>query len=336
MEIQDQIQIEAAPAKLDVNFDQLHAALQERLGQYETVVSADGVKEAKKTATEINQLKQELARRRKEAADEAKKPIAEFEGRMKELESECESARQGILDQVKQYEDQEREKARTAIHEAREAYWQEYEVAEEHRRAEMDDLVKLTSLTQKGALTKATDETLEARVKEDRARQDKVEKRLLELENRSYRAGLAAPLSRDHVAQHLEADDETYEAELQRILDAEVEREKQATERRRQEWEREQAQDQQRQQEEQARQERMGKEAGGFPEVGEAQEASGTPDPDDDGKVTWTVNATFEIRVKPGVSQEAIEAQGRKVFEDAGIKTLQAVNATPKKGKEAA
>ena len=54
MEIQEQIQIETAPATLEVNFEQLQAALQELLGQYETVVSEDGVKDAKASATEIN------------------------------------------------------------------------------------------------------------------------------------------------------------------------------------------------------------------------------------------------------------------------------------------
>ena len=348
--IQNLVQVEATPAHLDVNFEQLRGAVRERLEQFETVVSADGVKDAKASATQLNKLKQELARRRKEAADEAKKPIQEFESSMKDIEGEVESARQQLLEQVRAYEAEVEEQARQAIEAERQRLWDEAGVEEYNRRATMDDLVKQSALTANGKLTKATREALEARAKADKDRQDMVEKRLLELENRSYRAGLAAPLTRDHVEQWLEADDETYEANLQRILDAEVERERQATERRRKEWEREQEQQRQRQEEERARQERVSqteKEADqrDFPPEpdiapGESSEAPGesttaepvTPEPDDNGQVTWTITATFTTSVAAGVSKEALEAETRRVLEeDAGVTTLVTVTAVPTK-----
>jgi hypothetical protein len=48
------------------------------------------------------------------------------------------------------------------------------------------------------------------------------------------------------------------------------------------------------------------------------------------------VTATFELRVKPGVSKEAIEAEARNMFERAGVKTLASVEAVPAKQWEAA
>ncbi|WP_018935687.1 MULTISPECIES: DUF1351 domain-containing protein [unclassified Thioalkalivibrio] len=324
MEMQNLIRIETQPAVLDLNFEQLEKALDERLAQYETVVTEDGVKDAKAAATEINKLKGELASRRKAAADEAKAPIAAFEKQIKTLESKCEDARQGILGQVQKYEDQVREEAREMLSALRADGWDELEVEDHHQRAEIEDLVKVTAVTAKGNLAKGPRETLEARVREDKARQDKVRMRLLELENASYRAGLSAPLTQGHVHRVLESDDATYSAELQRILEAELQREQVARQREQERQERQAA----------AAEATRANRPDASPINSEPQQHTApmdtteqhTPDPppreSSPGKHAVTVVGTFETEVPPGVSDEQLESALRKKMESAGITSL--------------
>ncbi|TQE98645.1 MAG: DUF1351 domain-containing protein [Spiribacter salinus] len=313
MEMQNLIRIDTQPAVLDVNLEQLEKALDERLAQYETVVTEDGLKDAKATATEINKLRGELASRRKAAADEAKAPIVAFEQQIKALESKCEDTRQGILSQVQQYESQVREQARDMLHELRAELWDDFGVEEHHQRAEYEDLVNLSAVTSTGKLAKAPRETLQARVREDEARQDKVRRRLLELENASYRAGLSAPLTQDHVHRVLEADDDTYESEVNRILEAELKREQVARQR------------------EQERQEREATAKAPEPQAAPAQdpEPKTAPEPEPrkaaPGKQAITVTATFHIEVSDTATDEQVESALRGKMKAAGFNSLASV-----------
>jgi hypothetical protein len=118
-------------------------------------------------------------------------------------------------------------------------FWAELDVAEEFRQAEFDDLVMVSAVTKAGSLAGKQKTILQNRCRDDRRIQDRTERRLLELENASLRAGLSAPLTRDHVEHFLFADDERYSRELERILTAEVQRQEEAEKRMRERIERE-------------------------------------------------------------------------------------------------
>ncbi|MCG5533142.1 DUF1351 domain-containing protein [Halorhodospira sp. 9621] len=335
--MQKMIEIQAQPGLIQVNYEQLEAALAERLEQYRQVVSPDGVKAAKAQATEINALKKTLAERRRNAADEARQPITEFERQMKALEQRCEEARQDLLEQVRQYEDQTRERARALLESLRDELWQSEGVTPDYRTADYEDPILLSSVTPKGALTKAAREKLHERVREDRNREQMVTTRLLELEARSYREGLHAPLTREHVEHVLTAAEDEYETALRKILDRELERQEQAARRQREQWEREQAQQARRERgaelERTVRDEARAHEAaqaGESPQpTNPAPEPQAPPAPTENGKVRYSVLATFYIEVSPRVKRAAIEAECRRVMERAGVTTLQSVQALP-------
>lgn len=246
--MQELIAVESRPAVLDVNFQEMKAHLQRELKKYDVVVTHDTVGDAKKLATELNQTANVIDQRRKDEVAQVSEPIRAFDANMRELVTLCKDGRQKILDQVKRFEDEARRRVSDLLHVHRDRLWAEYKVQPEFRNANYDDLVLLTSMTAKGNLAKSAADKLEAYVRDDKEVQDRTGMRLLELENRSYKAGLSAPLTRDHVHRFLQADDETYERELLRILDAEILREEQAQQRMREQIEREQ-----RQQEEAAR-----------------------------------------------------------------------------------
>ncbi|WP_272962292.1 DUF1351 domain-containing protein [Alcanivorax jadensis] len=331
---QELISISNQPAVIDVNFEELKAALAKDLEKYDVVVTAETVSGAKKLASELNATKNVISQRRKDEVAKASEPVRQFDQQMKDLASMCEDGRQNILGQVKVFEDETRDLAASLLAALLAKLNDEHGVEHEFRKAQFGDLVKLSAVTAKGNLTAAASKDLDARVRDDKAMQDRTKMRLLELENKSHMAGLAAPLTRDHVQHFLFADDDQYSAELQRILDAEVERQQVAERRQREQMEREQRQREEAQRNEEERQERMAQQEQS-PESEPAPEPRQEPakfDPpkdhapvNDNGRVDCTVTCTFSTEVATGVSAEAIEAELRKVMARAGITTLASV-----------
>lgn len=364
--MQELIYVSAVPAKLAVNFDELKKHLERELERYAVVVTVDTVADAKKLATELNKTAGVIDTRRKDEVAKVSGPIKAFDAQMKELVELCKGGRQKILDQVKRFEDETRAALGELLHKRRAELWAELGVDGEFQRAETGDLILLTGITAKGNLAAAVAAKLEARVRDDKALQDRTKMRLLELENQSYKAGLAAPLSRDHVEPFLFADDASYGAELNRILDAEKRREAEAEARMRERLEREARQKAQQEQAEQERAERLEREARAAEERARAEEerkqreaaamerharaietvdaarsagrvqtwseeeAPFGDEEDADGHVSWTVTATFETSAAHGVLPAEIEAELMRVLAAAGVRTLVAVRAVRK------
>lgn len=356
--LHDIISIEQRPAVLDVNFEALKSHLSERLKKYEIVVTEDTVSGARALATELNKTAQEIDRRRKAEVAAVSEPIKQFDARMKELVTMCKDGRQKIQDQIQKFEEETRKRCEELLRETRDTMWADEGVEDEFKRAEYDDLVKVGNVTGKGKLTRKTAGALLNRVKDDRALQDRTKMRLMALENASYRAGLSAPLTRDHVAHFLFAPDETYEAELKRILDAEVERQREAERAMRAKMEREERERRERE-EAQAREDERRQQAATAP-AGGAEASAPTPSAEQPapapqaasesgekpevpptstqspptstqepppGKVAWTIYARFEIAVSPRVEREAIEEKLKKMLADAGITSLKHLQA---------
>lgn len=352
--------IESQPAVLTVNFEEVRAALEKRVAQYDIVVTADSVADAKKLATDLNKQKGEIEAKRKAAVAEVSAPIKGFDDQMKTLSGLFEEGRQKILVQVQRFEDESRETAKALLIELRTKLWDASNVDEEFRRAECEDLgEKLTALTKAGNLSSSATGPLEQRVAADKALQDRTKMRLMDLENRSYKAGLKAPLSRDHVEHFLFAEDDAYETSIERILTTEVARQEQIEQQERDRAERQRRMDEaaerRRAEEEAERQAKADQEAkhraglgqdaardsGPIPRTTEEleQEAppSGvrtedpapyheTPKPPADGKTAWRVTCTFDLQVSSRIQPSAIEAELRRVLKEAGISTLTSVS----------
>jgi|SRR5690625_700501 len=325
MELQNEIVIQNTPALVSVNFDQLRDHLEQELERYRVVVTADTLAGAKKLATELNSTKKLIDDRRKAEVAKASEPIKQFDERMKELVLMCAKGRQDILDQVKRFEDETREICRALLMSHRESMFKKHGVAEEFQRTEnqstIEDLVKISHVTAKGALTKAAKDTVEQRVMEDAALQAKIERRLLELENRSYKAGLSAPLQRGHVEAFLFADDDHYQASLEQMISVEVERQEQAEAALR----RKVAKENQRAE---APAQQASEQTPANPVRDDvsiayaAPERAATPPPAP-GKAQYLVRCQFEVEVPDSLTVEAIEAELRRVMEKAGLgKTL--------------
>ena len=226
--MKDIIVISNQPAALDVNFEAVKAHLSQELQKYDVVVTSDTLKDAKTLATELNQTRQQFEKRRKEEVAKASEPVKAFDEKMKELSKMCQDGRTKILSQVEKFEDETRAVVQKLLAELRDQLRDDANVLPEFHKAEFDDLAVVSNLTGTGKLTKKAIDTLTSRVKEEKAMQDQTRMRLVELENQSYKAGLSAPLTRDHVAHFLFTTEEAYQAELERIIGAELKRQERA------------------------------------------------------------------------------------------------------------
>lgn len=244
------------PAVVEVNFEELRESLERDLEKYRVVVTAETVKDAKTLATELRKTKKVIADRRKAEVAKASEPVKAFDEQMKQLEKMIDAGVDDLKVQVDRFEDETREQVREKLTALRSELWSDFAVEQEFQRAELDDLVIVSNLTQKGNLTAKARDDIKARVQADKGLQDQTRLRLAELESESYRAGLAAPLSRDHVEHFLFADDERYRSELDRILEAEVRRQEQAEQRERDRIERQRVAEERAERERQERQER--------------------------------------------------------------------------------
>ena len=324
MEMQELICIEAKPAVMSVNFDELKTSLGKELEKYDVVVTADTVADAKKLATQLNANKKVIDDRRKAEVANASVPVKAFDAKMKELVAMCVDGRQKLVDQIKKFEDETRAKCLAILKVEVEAEWNKHGVEGEFRQAEIDDIAqKVSSLTAGGKLTKGAAKELERRVLENKMLQDCTHRRLLELENRSHRADLAAPLTRDHVAHFLFEDEETYNENLSRLISAEVERQRQAEARAiKREDDRKAAEQQARPQE--APQEPPPTPASEYPDTPPKADTA-EEKPVADGLVAHCVSCTFEINVPPSVTAAMIEADLRQIMKKAGINSLSSV-----------
>lgn len=315
---QELVKIDIQPALVEINYQEVKSQLREHLRQYDVVVTAETLKESKELATNINKQRQAMKKRFKEAIAKASAPIQDLESKVNELDAMQEEVRQKLLRQVAVYEDETRQAAERMLITLRAELWDKHDIEGPYRTASIKDLIKISSVTDKGNLTKAARDTLGARVNEDKALQDQTTIRLLELENRSYRAGLTAPLAREHVVAFLWAPPEQYEAKLQALLDAEVKRQEEINRQMRLKHANEQADLAEAQPKEE-------------PAEKSAEELPMEPperDPDQDGKVARRVVATFEVQVDQRVKSEDIEAELRKRLKDADISTLTSIEVT--------
>ena len=208
------ITIESQPALFTADFAAAKKSLSRKLKKYNIVVTADTVKGAKELATELNGIANGIGKKGKVAVDEVSVPIVDFKANIKELIALCQTGREDILKQVKVFEDKTREELLLLLDGLRGSLWHDNEVKDEFQAANIAELVILSNITGKGNLTSKAIDTVTARVNEDKQKQTEIAIRLLELENKCFRAGLKVPLERVHVEAFLFADAKDYETRL--------------------------------------------------------------------------------------------------------------------------
>lgn len=313
------IKINSTPAMFTADFEKAEEILSAELKKYDVVVTIDTVKDAKSLATELNKMATDINSNRIAAVKTVSAPIREFEEKMKLLSQKCKDGRESILTQVRAFEVETEKEVERLLTKLREDLFIEVEVSDEFKRAEFDDLIRVSNITEKGKLGKRARDALTSRVRDDKALQDKTGLRLLQLENTCFKAGLKVPLERVHVEAFLFADDEVYKTRLDSMIYVEVKRQEKAEEKVR----------------EQVKKETPAPiiETGGtyekeyvssFPEVKDEPVVAASV-AQSAGNVVRVVVATFEIEVPESIPDERITNKLTKMLTDAGITSMTSI-----------
>lgn len=224
-----QLQVNVTPAKIETNIEPLRLALIEKIdNQSKTVITLENLQEGKELAATINKTKSLLESERKRITKEACVDVDKFIEAAKGLEKICDAGYRTVKDQTDKFDLAKKSEHLQIIKGALAATWEAAGIEPEFRRATVDDLATLTAVTPKGSLTKATKTALDSRVAEDKSLQDRTNMRLVLLENQSLKAGLVAPLDRNHVAAFLFAPDDAYQKRLDAIIQSEIQRQQAA------------------------------------------------------------------------------------------------------------
>ncbi len=116
MEFQIITDLSALPQTIDFNFEAMKAELDTKLEHYRNlVVTEDSIKGAKEDRAALNKLSAAIDARRKEIKAQCLAPYSDFEVKCKELTGMIGQASRSIDQQVKAFEEQEKQEKRQAI-----------------------------------------------------------------------------------------------------------------------------------------------------------------------------------------------------------------------------
>lgn len=215
------LDIQSTLPTITTNFESIKTSLEVQLSKYDLIVQADDVQVAKKAATKINKVKNNIAKLRKEKVMELSKPINDFNSDAKELEKMCEDTRQKLLTQVSKFEDEKRKECLTFLKAELNSQYEKLGLNEEFRDIDVSDLAIVSNLNKSGISKKAKDE-IEARILKNLDFQKTIENRLLELKGYCLEKGLQAPLTKENIELFLYSDDNTYYGKLDKLIDSEI------------------------------------------------------------------------------------------------------------------
>jgi len=94
-----------------------------------------------------------------------------------------------------------------------------------------DDLIKLSAITPKGSITATAKKALDAIASNNLTRQIVINNRIIEIENRSLRAEINPPLTKNHLGDALYANDKTFNHTLDQLVNTEIDRRKEMEQR---------------------------------------------------------------------------------------------------------
>jgi len=281
------------PAILKLDFEAIRVGLQVKLDKYDVVVTSDTLKDAKELGTKLNKTAGFIDDKRKELVAEASTDIKDFDAEMRGLTSMCKVGRTKLLDQIKVFEDETRDKVRVLLKSMLGVAYDQAQMAVEFMTVDIEDLVILSNLTAKGHLTAKAKQAISDRVAACKERERLVEKRLLELEALCYKKGLKSPLTRTHIDHFLMDDQSAYDTRLLTLIDVELDRQSKA-------------------------------EAQAVETEGNVQESKQrvkkVAQPKKDGRQNWEVVVKFDIETADTAGKEAIRSKLMARLLEAGFK----------------
>lgn len=193
--------------------------------EFSFIVTADNLKFAKDKMAELNKSKSFIDEFRKEKVNSESVAIDTFKENIKAYISLIDEKREQIKRDVDVFETETKKAIAKELSLYADELIKKNGLRYEFTQVDTVDLIVFGSVTPSGALTKKARESIEGRVMACKAKQDRYDMRLLQLENISYKSGLESPLTLTHVQGiiYLE-DDAVYSLMLDSLIASEIER----------------------------------------------------------------------------------------------------------------
>jgi hypothetical protein len=224
-----ELKVQFTPVEISFNFDEINERLDEYLSQKISLVTEETIKDEKKLVASLRKEGELIKTTFKDYKNKAIAPLTDVEKQIILIVDKFKQTADSKNEQVKRIEDETKKQCHDLLIDFLGVVWDLEKVSKEFRKADISGLVKLTSLTPKGGLTKQAQLAVESLVTADLQQQTTIQARLMSVEIKSLRADIQPPLSRANVEAFLYADD--FDARLDSLIQAEVARKQEAEER---------------------------------------------------------------------------------------------------------
>ena len=191
--------------------------------EYNSIVTMDNFKVMKESSLFLGKVAKDISDFRIAKVKEETQDIKIFEDSLKRFTSMFKSKQ----DEIKQGLDVFEEETRKQVKAVCIAYFDDYSLevglSDEFKNVNLEDMTQTGFMTASGAISKKGKEEVEKRVQVQLNLQNKVQNRLMMLENECLKAGIE-PLTKQHIQGFLFADDNTYINNLNMLIDSELKR----------------------------------------------------------------------------------------------------------------
>ena len=223
----NQIKLDGALTILNLNakMESLESLVVQELekAEYNSIVTMDNFKVMKESSLYLGKVAKDISDFRIAKVKEETQDIKIFEDSLKRFTSMFKSKQ----DEIKQGLDVFEEETRKQVKAVCIAYFDDYSLevglSDEFKNVNLEDMTQTGFMTASGAISKKGKEEVEKRVQVQLNLQNKVQNRLMMLENECLKAGIE-PLTKQHIQGFLFADDNTYISNLNMLIDSELKR----------------------------------------------------------------------------------------------------------------
>lgn len=317
---------------LNKNMEQLENAVTKELekDEYNSIVTMSNFKDMKESSLFLGRVAKQISDFRIAKVREETQDIKLFEDSLKKFTNMFKSKQ----DEIKQGLDVFEEETRRQVKAVCIAYYDDYSLevglTDEFKNINFEDMTQTGFMTHSGAISKKGKEEVERRVQIQLNLQNKVNNRLMMLENECLKAGIE-PLTKQHIQGFLLSDDDTYINNLSMLIESELRRAEQIKAKQEQELrqkiEAEASAKNAQVEEDEATPFDEPKETITIKQEPKVEKVEAKMIPvDSDGKRIYQINFSFEIKALAGVDEnKIIEKVKAMMLSETGIKNLKNV-----------
>ena len=191
--------------------------------KYNSIVTIDNLADMKESSSELGKISKSISRFRIDKKDSEMEDINIFDKNFKSYCALIDAKQSDIKKGLEVYEAETRKQILEVCQKYLAEQYIEQNLRVEFRIIDISDMTLSKYVTEKMNISKNGKDEIDKRINEKVALQNKVDNRILSLENTCLRAGIE-PLTIEHIQGFLFDDDSRYQAKLDNLINAEIKR----------------------------------------------------------------------------------------------------------------